>query len=192
MTSRDVYFFGNACAFSGRKAVSVPTSVIGGLGAPWQPAILFNVGGQTGKDCLLTWADGVKVADRRDRTRNLSLRKRCTNHCTTGPHRKLVRTYSRKDGWPQFTKRHTCLTKVSHTRKFAVWPLFYLPGLSTQVLNWWSPWANRLIFPCLSFSSSVSLSVYDCVSYKLFVFSSLKFTYLCQMTEMPITMLPVQ
>ena len=42
--------------------------------------ILFNVGGQTGKDCLLTWADGVKVADRRDRTRNLSLRKRCTNH----------------------------------------------------------------------------------------------------------------
>ena len=46
--------------------------------------ILFNVGGQTGKDCLLTWADGVKVADRRDRTRNLLLRKRCTNHCTTG------------------------------------------------------------------------------------------------------------
>ena len=44
----------------------------------------FNVGGQTGKDCLLTWADGVKVADRRDRTRNLSFRKRCTNHCTTG------------------------------------------------------------------------------------------------------------
>ena len=28
--------------------------------------ILFNVGGQTGKDCLFTWADGVKVADRRD------------------------------------------------------------------------------------------------------------------------------
>ena len=24
---------------------------------------LFNVGGHTGKDCLLTWADGVKVAD---------------------------------------------------------------------------------------------------------------------------------
>ena len=47
--------------------------------------ILFNVGGQTGKDSLLTWADGVKVADRRDQTRNLSLRKRCTNH-TTGPH----------------------------------------------------------------------------------------------------------
>ena len=46
--------------------------------------ILFNVGGQTGKDCILTWADGVKVADRRDRTRNLSLPKRCTNHCTTG------------------------------------------------------------------------------------------------------------
>ena len=41
---------------------------------------------KTGKDCLLTRADGVKVADRRDRTRNLSLRKRCTNHCTTGPH----------------------------------------------------------------------------------------------------------
>ena len=40
MTSRDVYFFGNACAFSSRKAVSVPSSVIGGLGAPWRPAIL--------------------------------------------------------------------------------------------------------------------------------------------------------
>ena len=42
MTSRDVYFLGNACAFSSRKAVSVPTSVIciGGLGAPWRPAIL--------------------------------------------------------------------------------------------------------------------------------------------------------
>ena len=40
MTSRDVYFFGNACAFSSRKAVSVPTSVIGGLGAPWRPAIV--------------------------------------------------------------------------------------------------------------------------------------------------------
>ena len=39
--------------------------------------ILFNVGGQTGKDCLLTLADGVKVADCRDRTSNLSLRKRC-------------------------------------------------------------------------------------------------------------------
>ena len=43
MTSRDVYFFGNACAFSSRKAVSVPTSVIGGLGAPWRPAILLGV-----------------------------------------------------------------------------------------------------------------------------------------------------
>ena len=41
------------------------------------------VGGQTGKDCLLTWADGVKVTDRRDRTRNSRNRKRCTNHCTT-------------------------------------------------------------------------------------------------------------
>ena len=41
MISRDVYFFGNACAFSSRKAVSVPTSVIGGLGAPWRPAILW-------------------------------------------------------------------------------------------------------------------------------------------------------
>ena len=40
MTSRDIYFFGNACAFSSRKAVSMPTSVIGGLGAPWRPAIL--------------------------------------------------------------------------------------------------------------------------------------------------------
>ena len=45
MTSRDVYFFGNACAFeSSRKAVSVPTSVIGGLGAPWRPAILLTCG----------------------------------------------------------------------------------------------------------------------------------------------------
>ena len=43
MTSRDVYFFGNAFAFSSRKAVSVPTSVIGGLGAPWRPAILLDV-----------------------------------------------------------------------------------------------------------------------------------------------------
>ena len=42
MTSRDVYFFGNACAFSSRKAVSVPTSVMGGLGAPWRPAILCS------------------------------------------------------------------------------------------------------------------------------------------------------
>ena len=38
----EVYFFGNACAFSRRKAVSVPTSVIGGLGAPWRPAILLG------------------------------------------------------------------------------------------------------------------------------------------------------
>ena len=47
MTSRDVYFFGNACAFSSRKAgnVSVPTSVIGGLGAPWRPAILSGKNG---------------------------------------------------------------------------------------------------------------------------------------------------
>ena len=42
MTSRDVYFFGNACAFSSRKAVSVPTSVIGGLGAPWRSANLLD------------------------------------------------------------------------------------------------------------------------------------------------------
>ena len=48
--------------------------------------VLFIVGGQTGKDCFLTWADGVKVADPRDRTRTLALRKRSTNHCTTGPH----------------------------------------------------------------------------------------------------------
>ena len=46
--------------------------------------VLFNVGGQTSKDCLLAWADGVKVADRRDQTRNPSLRKRCTDHCTMG------------------------------------------------------------------------------------------------------------
>ena len=31
---------------------------------------LLNVGGQTGKDCLLTRAHGVKFADRRHRTRN--------------------------------------------------------------------------------------------------------------------------
>ena len=36
--------------------------------------ILFYVGGQTGKDCLLTWADGVKVADRRDTTEPASFR----------------------------------------------------------------------------------------------------------------------
>ena len=48
MTSRDVYFFGNACAFSSRKAVSVPSSVIGGLGAPWRPAILLGV-------CVSSW-----------------------------------------------------------------------------------------------------------------------------------------
>ena len=53
--------------------------------------ILLNVGGQTGKDCLFIWADGVKVADRRDRTRNFSLRKRCTNHCTTGPHTSTIK-----------------------------------------------------------------------------------------------------
>ena len=48
---------------------------------------LKGKGSQTGKDCLPTWADGVKVADRRDRTRNLSLRKRCTNHLHCGtPH----------------------------------------------------------------------------------------------------------
>ena len=51
MTSRDVYFFGNACAFSSRKAVSVPTSVIGGLGAPWRPAILLDV-------CVSSWSYG--------------------------------------------------------------------------------------------------------------------------------------
>ena len=40
-----------------------------------------HVGGQTGKDCRLTWADGVKVADHRDRSKcNLLLRKRRTNH----------------------------------------------------------------------------------------------------------------
>ena len=43
LTSRDVYFFGNACAFSSRKAVSVPTSVLGGLGAPRRPANLLGV-----------------------------------------------------------------------------------------------------------------------------------------------------
>ena len=43
MTSRDVSFFGNASAFSSRKAVSVPTSVIGGLGIPRRPATLLDV-----------------------------------------------------------------------------------------------------------------------------------------------------
>ena len=43
MTSRDVYFFGNACAFSSGKAVSVLTSVIGGLGAPWRSANLLTI-----------------------------------------------------------------------------------------------------------------------------------------------------
>ena len=49
MTSRDVYFFGNACAFSSRKAVSVPTSVIGGLGAPWRSANLYMIRFPTNK-----------------------------------------------------------------------------------------------------------------------------------------------
>ena len=52
--------------------------------------ILFNVGGQTGKDWVrpFSWTEGVKLADCwGSQTRNLSLRKRsmCTNHCTTGP-----------------------------------------------------------------------------------------------------------
>ena len=34
--------------------------------------ILFNVGGQAGKDCLLTWAESVKVADHQDRARKLA------------------------------------------------------------------------------------------------------------------------
>ena len=50
---------------------------------------VYKLIGQTAKDYLLTWADGVKVAARRDRTRNLSFQKRCTNHCTTGPHTTL-------------------------------------------------------------------------------------------------------
>ena len=61
--------------------------ILGRLGCKGKGILqLFNVGGQTGKDCLLTWADGVKVADRQDRTRNLSLRKRCTNHLHHRPH----------------------------------------------------------------------------------------------------------
>ena len=35
--------------------------------------VFFNVGGQTGQDCLLTRAGGVKVANCRIRTGNLSL-----------------------------------------------------------------------------------------------------------------------
>ena len=55
------------------KHIAMVTVILSGQNGN---GILFNVGGQTGKDCLLTWADGVKVTDRRDRTRNLSLHKR--------------------------------------------------------------------------------------------------------------------
>ena len=40
-----------------------------------------SIGGQTGKDCLLTWAGGVKVIDRWDQIGDLSIRKHCIyNH----------------------------------------------------------------------------------------------------------------
>ena len=82
--------------------------------------ILLNVGGQTGKDCLLTWADGVKVADRRDWTRNLSLWKHCTNHCTTGPH-----------------------TQWATVQKWAWWEVDFLTSFQKESINeqpqkvWW-------------------------------------------------------
>ena len=85
------------CAYTLRKIEHSSTRAkclrtdAGGSRSSVRERCLVKVGGQTGKDCLLTWADGVKVADRRDRTRNLSLRKRCTNHCTTGPHSLVVR-----------------------------------------------------------------------------------------------------
>ena len=51
-------------------------------------AILYSIGGQTGKDCLLTWASGVKSRwlSGIEPASNRSLQKCCTNHCTTWPH----------------------------------------------------------------------------------------------------------
>ena len=48
--------------------------------------ILFNVGGQTGKNRLLTWEDGGKVADRRDRAANVRSESAALATSTTGPH----------------------------------------------------------------------------------------------------------
>ena len=48
--------------------------------------IVFNVGDQTGKDCLLTCADGVKVADRRDRTTTFGSESAARTTYTTGHH----------------------------------------------------------------------------------------------------------
>ena len=73
--------------------------------------MLFNAGGQTGKDCLLTRVDGVKVADRLDWTQNvnLSLWKRSTNclqHRT--PQKK-------KTHWPQWSARSEIILRTSNS-----------------------------------------------------------------------------
>ena len=99
--------------------------------------ILINGGGQTGKDqCRLTWADGVKVADRRDRTRNLSLRKRCTNHCTTGPHtsepsnKKIASPFSTKE-------RGKCFYWVKND-----FPYFRISSINSPLSCWMTPRLN--------------------------------------------------
>ena len=75
----------------------------------------------------------MKVADRRDQTRNLSLRKRCTNHCNTGPHTKFntrgrVRTTNPQSDIvklstaPRGTRRSVCIHIACNyffNRKFA-------------------------------------------------------------------------
>ena len=69
-------------SFSAVKfSFSFPSSITAGIHVNNQmflkgkdKGILFNVGGQTGKDCLLAWTDGVKVADRRDRTLNMEMK----------------------------------------------------------------------------------------------------------------------
>ena len=104
---------------------------------------VFNVGSQTGKDCLLTWADGVKVADCRDRTHKLLLRKRCTNHCTTGPHNIewhrweiLDHTYSPTVPVPVFSQRHRSTNFPCHRQRLALWSSTSLhPANKDEPLN---------------------------------------------------------
>ena len=73
MTSRDVYFFGNACAFSSRKAVSVPTSVIGGLGAPWRSANLYQKLLEIEKEIVREVARGDKPSLRKSTDRKAQI-----------------------------------------------------------------------------------------------------------------------
>ena len=70
-------------------------------------------------NCLFTWPDGVKVADRRDPTRNLSLQKRCTDHLHHGTayHQAISVQTLNKNGLErkQNTRRHG--NNVSHDQK---------------------------------------------------------------------------